>query len=210
MVGNACLQELVQVASVAKVLVLGRRPPSLSHPHLQVHQVEFAALHTQPTPGAQLTAALCALGTTMKKAKSEAAFRAVDHDAVVSFARWARQHGCPTFVLVSSLGADPRSRSFYLRVKAEAERAIETLGFARVIVLRPGLLLGSREESRPAEAIARAVMPLLGKLLVGNLDRYRGVDAHTVAKAMATAALDSQLGLQVWENREILHYAQRR
>lgn len=210
MVGNACLQELVQAPAVAKVMVLGRRSPSLSHPRVQSHEVDFAALQSHPTPDTPLAAALCALGTTMKKAKSEAAFRAVDHDAVMSFARWARYHGCPAFVLVSSLGADPRSRNFYLRVKGETENAVDKLGFARVIVLRPGVLLGPREESRPAEAIARAMMPLLGKLLVGKLDRYRGVAAHDVAKAMVRAALDSDLGVHVWENREILHHAEPR
>jgi uncharacterized protein YbjT (DUF2867 family) len=99
--------------------------------------------------------ALCALGTTIKKAGSEAAFRAVDLDAVVAFARWAKDGGAEVLGLVSSVGADVSASSFYLRVKGQAEEAIAAIGFRSFVALRPGLLLGDRSESRPGDSVGR-------------------------------------------------------
>ena len=212
MVGTECLPILIETPQASRILVLGRRPPPLMHPRVQAHQLDFTQSPTDatwPVPPEPLAAALCALGTTMKVAKSQAAFRAVDFDAVLMFARWAKGHGCATFVLVSSVGADPTSSNFYLRTKGEVEGAVKAMGFPHVVVLRPGLLLGERSESRPTEAITRAAMPLLGRLLIGKLDRYRGIEAHTVASAMVSAAFSSEVGDHVWENRQILARAAR-
>jgi len=209
LVGSECLKALAGRSDVANVLTLGRRSPAVQDARVSFAQVDFANLNVEPSPAHPLTAALCALGTTIKKAGSAEAFRAVDHDAVVSFATWAKHHGCPTFVMVSSVGADATSGTLYLRVKGQTEQAVGALGFQTVIVLRPGVLLGERLESRPAEAVARAVMPVLGKLLVGGLHKYRGIEAKDVATAMLTAArIDAPgIGMQVWHNKEITQHA---
>ena len=144
---------------------------------------------TRALPPAE--AALCALGTTIKQAGSQDAFRAVDHDAVLAFARAAVRAGCRTFVLVSSVGADRSARNFYLRVKGETEEAVAALGFARFVALRPSLMLGERGDRRPGEAVAQAVMPVIAPLLAGPLRRYRGISADAVAAAMIAAATDA-------------------
>lgn len=205
LVGGMCLRLLVEAPGVSRVVAVGRRAPEEAS-HAKVKMVEvhnFDHLATVPEPG-PLSAGICALGTTIKKAKSQQAFRAVDHDAVLSFARWVRAHGGNTFVLVSSVGASAQSSNFYLRVKGEAEQALATVGFDRLILLRPSLLLGAREESRPGEAIARAVMPVLGRLLLGPFERYRGIPAHTVARALVTALDGQTSGVSIWYHGEIL------
>lgn len=171
-----------------------------------MRKVDFAAL-PPPQPNEQINAALCALGTTIKDAGSQEAFRAVDQHAVVAFATWARAHNCRTFVLVSSVGAAAKAGSFYLRVKGETEAAVCALGFDRVVILRPGVLLGKRAHSRPGEAVAQAVLPIAGRLLLGSWDRFRAIDAGVVAKAMAKASLAVEPGTFVWHNRDILAYA---
>lgn len=207
LVGGECLKAIENRPEIASVLMLGRRSPNEKDARNSFAQVDFANLKTEPSPAAPLSAALCALGTTIKSAGSPEAFRAVDHDAVLSFAAWAKHHGCPTFVLVSSVGSDAKSGNLYLRVKRQTEQEVATLGFRTVIVLRPGVLLGERLESRPGEAVARAVMPVLGKLLLGGFDKYRGIDAKQVACAMLNAAQIEVPGLQVWHNREITQHA---
>jgi uncharacterized protein YbjT (DUF2867 family) len=196
LVGGLAIGHLLAPGAFAGVVALVRRPLP-ARPGLEQRTVDFARLDAEPAVPA--SAAVCALGTTLRKAGSREAFRAVDVDAVVAFARWARSGGAPTFVLVSSVGADPRSANFYLRSKGEAEEALADLGFARLVSLRPSLLLGSRGESRPGEAIGKALTPLLNPLLQGPLRRYRAIEAGVVAAAAARAALDPSPGRFAWE-----------
>lgn len=179
------------------------------HGSLSARNVDFSQLGKEP-PAPTLAAALCALGTTMHKAGSAAAFRAVDFDAVLAFAAWARRSGCDRFVLVSSVGATIDARSFYLRVKGEVEAAVTDLKFPSLVILRPSLLLGSRSETRPAEALARMVMPTLNHVLVGGLARYRGISARAVAAAMVVASMAEGTDLRgshVWEHKQIAQRA---
>ena len=197
LVGGLAISHLLAPGAFARVVVLGRRPLG-KRPGLEQQTVDFARLDARPPVPA--AAAVCALGTTIRKAGSQEAFRAVDVEAVVSFARWARAGGAVTFVLVSSVGADPTSSNFYLRCKGEAEESVAGLGFARFVSLRPGLLLGAREEARPGETIGRTLAPLLNPLLQGPLRRYRGIEADAVAAAVARAALDPTPGRSTWEH----------
>lgn len=200
MVGALALRRLL--AAATDVVVLARRPPEVTDPHLRVLTTDFSDL--VPLPPVPVRAAISALGTTIKKAGSQDAFRAVDHHAVVAFASWARRGGAQTFVLVSSVGADAGARTFYLRVKGEVERDVAALGFARVVVLRPSMLLGERTESRPGEAVMRVVFPVLNPLLAGPLRRYRGISADAVAAAAVAAAEDAPAGVSIWETDRIL------
>ena len=138
----------------------------------------------------------CALGTTIRTAGSQEAFRRVDHDYVVALARIARERGARHFLLVSSLGADPGSRVFYSRVKGEVEAAVQALGYRSVTIARPSLLLGDRAEFRLGEALMKPLGPLLPR-------RYRPVHARAVAATLMRAARDAHPGVRVIESRDI-------
>ena len=150
---------------------------------------------------------ICALGTTMAKAGNQAAFVAVDRDLVLKFASVARAIGARHAILVSSVGANPKSGSFYLRIKAEAERGLAEQNFPRVDILRPGLLLGERAEERRAEGIAKRFAPLLNPLMLGPLSRYRAIDAGTVANAAVNLARGNGSGWFLHEYTGILEAA---
>ena len=167
---------------------MGRRALSLRHPKLSNHVIDFKV------PGA-LPAAdeVCiALGTTIKVAGSQTAFRAVDLDAVVAVARAAFEAGSRRLGVVSAMGADPRSMVFYNRVKGEMEQAVAAIGFETVVIARPSMLDGDRDSlqqsARPAERLGLAVMSALRPLIPSD---YRAVKARDVAlsllEAMATA-----------------------
>lgn len=146
-------------------------------------------------------AAFCALGTTRAAAGSDAAFRAVDLDAVLAFARAARAAGVRRFALVSALGADAASSNLYLRTKGETEAAIEALGFPTLVVARPSLLLGDRgtlgQPPRPGEALAqRLSRPLAGWIPA----RWRPVAAADVAAALLHAMAAAAPGLHRLES----------
>lgn len=160
---------------------------------------DFAAL--PPLPPAEV--AICALGTTIRTAGSQAAFRAVDHDAVLAFARAAQAAGVSRFIVVTAVGADPGSSVFYSRVKGEVERELTSFGFARLDIVQPGLIIGPRPERRPVEAFFQAMTPLLDPLLVGGLARYGGVDADTIAAAIAALAHRVVPGRFIHQNRAL-------
>src|SRR5262249_28213932 len=145
--------------------------------------------------GTQCHVAFCCLGTTMKQAGSEQAFRQVDHDLVLTFARAAKAAGAQRFVVVTSAAADPRSKNFYLRVKGEVEQALERMGFQSLDILQPGPLLGLRSPVRPLELLATVFMPLVNLFLSGNRVAYRGISVRTVAAAALGAARSGRRGV---------------
>ncbi len=133
---------------------------------------------------------ICALGTTWKQAgEDEAAFRAVDEELVLATARAAHAQGVERMVMISSVGADPYAKNFYLRVKGEVERELGKIGFHRLDILRPGLLRGQRGgDRRQAERIGIALSPLFNMALHGKYRRYRAIDASEVAHAALALA----------------------
>jgi uncharacterized protein YbjT (DUF2867 family) len=169
---------------IAAVHVLGRRPLELQHPKLRFHQVDFAdpaALTALPP----LNEVYLALGTTIKVAGSQRAFRAVDFDANYAVAQAARAAGARRIGVVSALGADARSRIFYNRVKGELEEALAALGFDTLVIARPSFLAGDRaalgQAVRGGEKVALRVSRWLRPLIPGN---YRSIAAADVAGAL--------------------------
>ncbi len=138
---------------------------------------------------AQADTVVSALGTTIKRVGGDqAAFRAVDHDLVLATARWAVEAGARQFIAVSAVGANQHARNFYLRVKGETEVALAKCGIARLDLLQPGLLLGSRQEWRAGEWFGRMMSPLLPFVLHGGMRRFRPIRADTVAESILALA----------------------
>lgn len=204
LVGKHLLNFLLEDQRVTEVHALTRAGTSLpsSSSKLTLHPVDWENLSLESLPRIDL--AFCTLGTTIKKAGSKEAFRRVDHDYVIAFAKLAKNAGARKLLLVSALGADASSSVFYNRVKGQTEADLADLGFESVVILRPSLLLGERAESRPAERLAIIATPILRPLLVGPFANYEPVKAEQVARIMKSAAFTSTLKLQILENREIL------
>lgn len=152
-------------------------------------------------------AAISCLGTTRKKAGSAEKFRAVDHDAVLAFARAAREAGVPHFLSMSSVGARKESANLYLRTKGQVDEALTGIGFGALDVFRPGLLLGERAERRAGEGLAMLLDPFVRTLLRGGLRRFAGVPAEQVATAIVVALGHAQPGVRFHENDAIRRLA---
>jgi uncharacterized protein YbjT (DUF2867 family) len=187
LVGGLLLGNLLDAPDYARVYALTRRPFGKEHPRLANRVVVFERMAEQ-LKGLAAHDAFCCLGTTIAEAGSQEAFRQVDVDAVLLFARAARAAQVSRFVVVSSVGADPRSKKFYLRTKGEMEAAVTALGFPSVDILQPSLLLGPRKQLRPLEITGRIFAPLVNPLLTGSREAYRAIAAETVAKGMLGAA----------------------
>jgi uncharacterized protein YbjT (DUF2867 family) len=186
-VGGRLLERLLARDDGTQVVTVGRSAAPRSHArlaHIRAGLDEFGvALRDLPC-----TEAFCCLGTTIRQAGSRAAFRAVDVDGVAAFAAAARASGAGYFGLVSAAGAATGSPSAYLRAKGDAERAVEALAFPSVVILQPGLLRGARVEFRVGESLAGIAAPLVDRLLLGPLARYRSVAMGDVAAALERSA----------------------
>ena len=195
-VGNFVLQGLLARSTWQSVHVLTRRPLELEHPKLTVHEVDFAQLD-QHRDLFEVDDVFCCLGTTMDKAGSKEAFREVDHDFVRNVAEAGANAGAQQFLMVSAIGADPSSRWFYNRVKGEAELAVLNLPLPTVHILQPSLLLGSRDDARTGERIAKFLAPLASPLLRGRFSKYRPVQSAAVAKEMIELAKAGEKGSHI-------------
>jgi uncharacterized protein YbjT (DUF2867 family) len=186
LIGGHCVDLLLADPGSSRARVLVRRPFPRSHERLEAHVLDLDRMEDHPELF-RVDHVFCALGTTIRKAGSRAAFNRVDVEYPITAARLAAEAGARGFVVVSAVGADPESRVAYNRSKGEMERGVRAAALP-VWILRPSLLLGEREENRPAESIAQRVLAPLSPLLIGPLRRYGPVHGRTVARAMLRVA----------------------
>lgn len=200
MVGLELTRQLLQNESIAQVGVVVRGTFPLQDPKLMMIRPDWSEVHTW---GEEIKAdqVFCCLGSTIKKAGSIAAFRAVDVDLVLSVARrtqlWSR-----SFTVISSQGASSASVFPYLKAKGDMEIGLRKLGFTRLNILRPGLLLGERNESRPAERLAMHILGPLSPILRGRLRFLRPVTAQKLASFMIQVGADLDKGIYHYENQD--------
>jgi uncharacterized protein YbjT (DUF2867 family) len=199
LVGGLMLQALLADPSVSQVHALSRRPLTIAHPRLQVHIVDFSRLPELP-PADE---AYLALGTTIKVAGSQQAFRAVDLDANLAVARAAFAAGVRRIGLVSAVGANAASSVFYNRVKGELEDALKAMGLTALVIAQPSLLLdhrdGLQQPSRLGERLAIPIGKLLAPILPGI---YRPVYARAVAQSLVRTVPVAQ-GVRVLASDEL-------
>jgi uncharacterized protein YbjT (DUF2867 family) len=189
-----------------RVVTLGRRPMPAAGPRHEHHVLDFEHLVEQPALFA-CDDVFCALGTTIREAGSEEAFARVDRDYPFAAAQLARGQGARQFLLVSSIGANPRSPFFYTRVKGEVEEALKRVGFESLSIFRPSQLAGERAARRPKEERALAILGVLRPVLVGPLRRWRPTPAEAVARVMVGVAAERPPGIHVFEADEIVRRA---
>jgi len=191
--GEHLLDRLLNEPTVERVLAPSRKPLA-EHPRLENPVGPLQTL--LPQLSGDIDTAFCCLGSTIKEAGSQDAFRAIDHDLVIEFARRARELGARHLLVISALGAGSDSSIFYCRVKGEMEEALRAQDWPQLTIARPSQLLGPRMEVRPVE---RLTAPL-SYLLPG---KYRGIPACTLARALWRLALEDGDGTRVVESDEL-------
>ncbi|GAB3906395.1 oxidoreductase [Larkinella knui] len=197
LIGNLLTHRLVDSPVYEKVKVLVRHSLGWQHPHLQEIQYDF------DHPNGLLVQAddvFCCLGTTMKIAGSKEAFRKVDYQYPLDVAQRALVNQARQFLLVSAMGANPRSSIFYNRVKGELERDISALHYPSFLIFRPSLLLGERKEPRLGERIGAGLAKLFNPLIPA---KYKGIKGESVANAMFQKAQQNLTGKHVFESDQL-------
>ena len=185
------------------VHLVSRRPSHALAPDIEEHVAPTAdwpaiVAHIKPD------VAISAVGTTIRTAGSRDAFRAVDHDLVLAFAKASHDAGTQHFITISSVGAMPASSSFYLRTKAKMEQGLRNIGFQRLDIMRPSLLTGGRrDDRRPGEALGILLSPFVDILMFGPMQKFASTPSGKVAKAISNLAKPAEDGVFVHENASI-------
>lgn len=191
--GEHLLDRLLSEPTISRVLAPTRRPLA-EHPHLE-NPVGDPAVFLPQLAG-RVDIAFCCLGTTIKQAGSENAFRAVDLDMVVAFSKRARELGARHLLVISAIGADAKSSVFYNRVKGEMEEALKQQDWPQLTIARPSLLIGERLQPRLGERLAAP----FSRLIPG---KYKGIEACTLARALWRLALEEEDGVRIVESDEL-------
>ena len=197
LVGGECLRQLLASSRYERVIVVTRRElgPEVRHDKLRQVVVEFDKLG-EARPRLRGDHVYCALGTTIRKAGSQARFREVDFEYPLRLARLTLRNGARHFSVVSALGASPSSSFFYSRVKGEMEDGLRQLGWPSLAILRPSVIAGKRTESRPLERVSEHLLRFAPAT-------WRPVAARDIAAAMIATALREPPGVTVLESRDI-------
>lgn len=204
LVGGLLVRSLLQNPAYGRIRVLVRRPLEMEHPKLEQHVVDWEQLEEQKDLFRDVDDLYCCLGTTIKKAGSQENFRQVDFHYPVKAAKLAKEYGVSQMLVISSMGADAGSRMFYSRTKGEMEEALTDIGFRSLHIFRPSLILGDRKEKRLGEQLAAHAMTFLDRWMKGRVDKYRAIQASTIARAMMNIALVQTNGNHVYSN-DVIH-----
>jgi uncharacterized protein YbjT (DUF2867 family) len=203
LIGGFCLQVLLDDPNYSKVIALVRKPILKTHRKLRTVVTSFDDLESE-TSNIHADDIYCCLGTTIKKARSQDAFKKIDLTLVVTVAELMKRQGAEQFLVISALGADKNSKVFYNRTKGEMESSLQELGYPCIRIIRPSLLLGLREEFRLGEKIGVILTPVIKPFLVGSLKKYAPVKADKVAQFMVKAAREKPIsGVYIYESNLI-------
>lgn len=201
--GSALLNQLLNDNDFNRVISFTRKQIALTHPKLVQHTIDFNQLNNYKEL-IKGDVVFCCMGTTIKTAGSQEAFKKVDLVYPTEFAKIAKQNEVKEFYLQSSLGADSNSKNFYLKTKGEAEQTIQQLNFESFASFRPSMLLGKRTEFRFGEVVGKAVMQVFSFLFIGKLKRYKAIHVNQVARAMIKQAKLNKPGNFIIENEEMV------
>lgn len=202
LIGSKLLHLLLESPNYDKVITFVKRDSGIMHPKLTQHLIDF----DKPETYKELVVGddfFCTIGTTIKKAGSQKAFRKVDFEYPRQFAAFALENKVKQFLIVSSLGADANSGNFYLKTKGEIQDFLKDCAFENVAVFQPSLLLGNRTEFRLGEKVGAFFMKTLSFLLLGNLKKYKPIESETVAKTLYKIAQKNNKGFKIYESDAI-------
>ncbi|MBI1183199.1 NAD(P)H-binding protein [bacterium] len=209
LVGSHLLSLLLDSPYYSQVVALVRKPTGRSHEKLKENCVDFDKLETALSAVQAHDVFLC-LGSTMKKAGSQANFRKVDYDYPLQIAQQMLANGAQQLAVVSALGAKASSKIFYNRVKGELEEELKKLNYEGLFIMQPSLLMGNRPEFRLGERIGQKLMCLADPLMVGAARQFRSINAFDVATAMHDVANSNQKGVFIIKSEQIKEFVRHR
>jgi uncharacterized protein YbjT (DUF2867 family) len=201
-IGNSLVTQLLTNETYTEVLVLVRKDLGIKHQKLQQLILNFDEINNYAT---QITGdvVFCCLGTTKSQTPDQGEYRKIDYQYPLDIAWIAQTNGAKSYHLISAIGADKNSSTFYTRTKGEVERDLKAVPFESIHIYRPSLLDGERKQQRKLEEISNMIMRVINPLLFGGLKKYRSIKVSTVARAMILHSMEEKKGIFVYESDQL-------
>lgn len=205
-IGSHLLNQLMQDSFYDYIRILVRRPIAITNERLEVKLVNFDDFESVKLALDGSNAVFSCIGTTNKNVKGDKKlYWKTDHDIAVNACRMAKETGCEKFIFVSAVGANSKSRNFYIKMKGQTEDDVIATGMPEIYIMRPGLLLGNREnENRPLEKILQKLFMPLSKIMAGPLKKYKAIEGRVVARAMIAASKKNERGVFICNYEEMI------
>lgn len=202
LVGYELVKLLLASTEYVRVIIWVRKATGLSDKKLEEVVIDFDKIEAYEIED-KVDHVFCCLGTTIKKAKTQKAFKKVDLEYPLALGRWAKDKNVSQFLIVTAMGADEKSRIFYNKTKGQLEQGLREIGLNGLHIFRPSLLLGERNEVRSGEKVAATVSKFMPILFIGPLRRYAPIQGREVAYAMYKTAIEGRVGIYVYSSNEI-------
>jgi len=202
LIGKELVQKLINSDQYELIYNISRKSGGLVHPKIKEIVIDFDHL-SEVKIDVPIDDVFCTLGTTIKKAGNRENFKKVDYQYIMELANVTKLAGASRFLVVSSMWADPKSAVFYNRVKGETEEGLKKVGFDQLVILRPSLLLGKREEFRFAEKLSSFFMKAMNFIIPDN---YKAIHGEKVAAYMLKIAENSTEPVSIIESGEMLRF----
>jgi uncharacterized protein YbjT (DUF2867 family) len=195
MIGNYLLEALLKDDYFDTIRIIVRRPYQKTDPKMEVKLVDFNDAESFKLALEGTDTIFCCIGTTQKNVKGDnSLYRKIDYEIPLKAARFGKEAGCEKFIIITSVGANSHSSTFYLKLKGELENAIHSVGLETVHIFQPSMLLGERKEQRTAENLLQGSMKIISGLFFGPLRKFRAIHGKKVSRAMLNAAKKNDKG----------------
>jgi uncharacterized protein YbjT (DUF2867 family) len=202
LIGNEVLKLALENNEIEHITILVRNSLHLNHPKLIEVITDFKNLKDLETK-IKCDALIFCLGTTRKKTPNPQEYKNIDFGLTINIAQLAQKQNVQQIHLISAIGADPKSKIFYNKLKGETEQALIKMDFPQTIIYRPSLLIGKRSEFRLGELIAQKLAPVFDVFLIGSLKKYHSISSNTIAKAVLNRILSEGEKTEIMEYNEI-------
>ena len=202
LIGNAVLNQALENSQIEQIIILVRKSINLKHNKLTEVITDFKNL-SEINSNVMGDALICCLGTTRKKTPNLQEYKNIDFGLTVEIAKIAKENDVQQVHLISAIGADPKSKVFYNKLKGETEQALIKIDFSQTIIYRPSLLIGKRNEFRFGELVAQKLAPIFDFFLIGSLKKYHSISANTIAKAVFNRIVSKSKKIEIKEFNEI-------
>jgi len=208
MIGNYLLEALLQDDHFSTARIIVRRPYQKTDPKMEVKLVDFNDTESLKLALEGSDTIFCCIGTTQKNVNGDnSLYRKIDYDIPLKTAQLGKEIGCEKFIIISSVGANNHSSTFYLKLKGELENAIQSLDLETVHIFQPSMLLGDRKEKRTGERLLQGSMNLVSGLFFGSLRKFKAIHGKIVARAMLNAAKKEEKGFFRYTYDKIIYLA---
>jgi len=202
LIGHEVLNQALENSQIEQIIILVRKSINLKHNKLTEVITDFKNL-SEINSNVMGEALICCLGTTRKKTPNLQEYKNIDFGLTVEIAKIAKENDVQQVHLISAIGADPKSKIFYNKLKGETEQALIKIDFSQTIIYRPSLLIGKRNEFRFGELVAQKLAPIFDFFLIGSLKKYHSISANTIAKAVLNRIVSKSKKIEIKEFNEI-------